>query len=279
MISQVRNRLAAATFIIGVALVFSPRPTINAEQGTAPPQGSCFLLHEIGVGEVRRGPSEACQIRVSPQSTFKIPHALIALDAGVAGGSDASFTYDTSPQPFEAWRRDHTLASAMRFSVLWVFQRLAEKLGPARELDYLRRLGYGNADPSSGLTTFWLGGSLAISPEEQLHFMLRLFDNSLPVSQQAMRAVREMLVQPRGMVVNAMGEHPFAGSWPAGTVLSAKTGSGRGKSGSTVRWLVGRVSRERRAWVFVSCVIGNEKTAALAAVELAAKGLRGEKVL
>ena len=69
--------------------------------------------------------------------------------------------------------------------------------------------------------------------------MLRLFGNSLPVSQHAMRTVREMLVQPTGMVVNAMGEHPFGGTWPAGTVLSAKTGSGTDKSGSTVRWLVG----------------------------------------
>ena len=46
----------------------------------------------------------------------------------------------------------------MRFSVVWWFQHVAEKLGATREREYLRRLGYGNADPSSGLTTFWLGG-------------------------------------------------------------------------------------------------------------------------
>ena len=262
MTSHIRTRLALTILMIGLAIVSSPQPTASAERAATAPQGSCFLLHEVGVGEVRRGPSEACRTRVSPQSTFKIPHALVALDAGVVAGSDTPFAYDKSPQPFEAWRRDHTLASAMRFSVVWVFQRIAESLGAARELDYLRRLGYGNADSSSGLTTFWLGGSLAISPEEQLQFMLRLFGNSLPVSQHAMRTVREMLVQPKGMVVNAMGEHPFGGAWPAGTVLSAKTGSGRDNSGSTVRWLVGHVSRERRSWVFVSCVIGNDQTAA-----------------
>ena len=75
-----------------------------------------------------------------------------------------------------------------------------------------------------------------------------------------MRTVREVLVQPRGMVVNATGEHPFGGIWPAGTVLSAKTGSGRDQSGRKVQ--VARrpgEPRARRSWVFVSCVIGGDE--------------------
>lgn len=255
--------------------------SIAAAQQVAgtPAAGSCFLLHEIGVGEVRRAPAEACRTRVSPQSTFKIPHALGALDAGVITGADSSFSYDGSTQSFEAWRRDHTLASAMRFSVVWWFQRVAETLGATREREYLRRFDYGNADPSSGLTTFWLGGSLTISPEEQAQFLLRLYGNTLSVSPHATRTVREVLVQPGGRVVNAMGEHPFGGAWPPGTVLSAKTGSGTDRSGRTVRWLVGHVSRERRSWVFVSCVIGGDSTPALAAVDLAAEALHREGII
>ncbi len=247
-----------------------------AASGTS---GSCFLLHEVGVGEVRRAPAEACRTRVSPQSTFKIPHALAALDAGVITDADARFTYDGSPQSFDAWRRDHTLSSAMRSSVVWWFQRVAEQLGATREREYLQRFNYGNADSSSGLTTFWLGGSLTISPEEQLQFVLRLFANELPVSVHALRTVRTVLVQPTGLVVNAAGEHPFAGKWPTGTVVSAKTGGGRDRSGQQVRWLVGQISRDRRAWVFVSCVIGDDKTPPLAAVELAAQALQREGVL
>ncbi len=38
---------------------------------------SCLLLYQVGAGEVRRNPSTSCRVRVSPQSTFKIPHALI----------------------------------------------------------------------------------------------------------------------------------------------------------------------------------------------------------
>ena len=274
--------IALVMFANNPASSWNGLSSLNRAGGQSPaslPQGSCFLLHEVGVGEVRREPSEVCGMRVSPQSTFKIPHALAALDAGVVTGADSRFAYDGSSQPFEAWRRDHTLQSAMRFSALWWFQRVAEKLGTQREHDYLRRLGYGNADSSSGLTTFWLGGSLVISPEEQKQFLLRLFGSTLPVRQDAMRTVREILVQPNGMVVNASGEHPFGKPWPPGTVLSAKTGSGRDKSGQQVRWLVGQVSRGRRAWVFVSCVIGSDDTPPLAAVDLAAQALQREGVM
>ena len=85
-------------------------PGCRAQIAASTPNGSCFLLHEVGVGEVRREPSASCRMRVSPQSTFKIPHALAALDAGVVTGADSQFAYDGSPQPFDAWRRDHTLA-------------------------------------------------------------------------------------------------------------------------------------------------------------------------
>lgn len=243
------------------------------------PGSACFLLHEVGTGEVRRSPATACRTRVSPQSTFKIPHALAALDAGIVRDAASMFPYDGKPYPFENWRRDHTLATAMRYSVVWWFQRVARELGPAREREYLHRFNYGNADSTSGLTTFWLGESLAISPEEQLQFIGKLFANKLPVSDLAMRTVREVLIQPQGVIVNASGEHPFAGTWPAGTVVSAKTGSGNAKGGEQVRWLVGHVGRSGRSWLFVSCVIGGDSTPALAAVDLAADALHHEGIL
>ena len=240
---------------------------------------SCFLLSEVGVGEVGRRPSAICATRLLPASTFKIPHALAALDAGVLSGPDEKMAYDGSPTDVAAWRRDHTLASAMRNSVVWYFQRVAERLGMDREREYLKKFDYGNADPTSGLTTFWLGGSLQISPEEQLRFMHRLYADELPASPAAMRTVRQLLVQPQGLVVNAAGEHPFAAPWPAGTTVSAKTGSGTDRGGKAVRWLVGHVARGPRSWIFVSCVAGGSDTPALAAVDQAASALREAGVL
>jgi beta-lactamase class D len=238
-----------------------------------PPKAtSCFLLHEVGVGRVAREPSEGCDVRVTPASTFKVPHALIALDAGVVEASEV-LAYDGKPLDFASWRKDHTLASAMRNSVLWYFQELARRLGVKRERDYLRKLDYGNADPSSGLESFWLNGSLRISPDEQERFLLRLFRGDLPIRRDAQEIVRKVLVQPEGIVVNATGEHPFARPWPEGAIVSGKTGSAPG-----VRWLVGHVRRGARSWVFVSSVVG-EGVPPLAAVDLAAKRLRATGVL
>jgi beta-lactamase class D len=129
------------------------------------------------------------------------------------------------------------------------------------------------------LTTFWLGGSLQITPEEQLRFLRRLYAGELPVNSAALRTVEALIVQPPNQVVNATGQHPFAAPWPAGTVVSAKTGAGTDRSGATVRWLVGHVARGDRAWIFVSCVAGGTATPTLAAIDLAASSLQQFGVL
>lgn len=240
---------------------------------------SCFLLYELGVGEVRRSPAEACRTRITPASTFKVPHALAALDAGVVSGPDERFAWDGTGDWPPSSRRDHTLASALRNSVVWYFQRIAERLGPERERAYLQKLSFGNMDGSSGLTTFWLGGSLQITPEEQQAFWVRLYENRLPVAPAAVAAVKRMLIQPSGVVVNAAGEQRLAEPWPPSVVVSAKTGSATDRSGRGVRWLNGHIESHGRSFVFVSCVIGSKDLDANAAIELTAGALRSSKVL
>ena len=93
-----------------------------------------------------------------------------------------------------------------------------------------------------------------------------------------MDVVRSILIQPEGKVTNAAGEHAFAAPWPAGTRLSAKTGSGTA-NGQAVRWIVGHVARDSRSWLFVSCVTGGTDLPALAAVDQAASALQEARVL
>ncbi|HEX4478802.1 MAG TPA: penicillin-binding transpeptidase domain-containing protein [Polyangiaceae bacterium] len=240
---------------------------------------SCFLLRELGVGEVRRAPAVGCAERVTPASTFKIAHALAALDAGVVKDSSTTLAYDGSPMPFPAWRRDQTLASAMRYSVVWYFQRVADALGPAREREYLTKFAYGNEDPSGNPRRFWIEDSLLIAPDEQEKFLVKFFEGSLPVSAATVQTVRDILVQPDGVIMNATGAHEFAAPWPAGTVVSAKTGSASYDRDDGVQWLVGSVRRGERTWVFVSCVAGRLEENRMPAVELAARALREEDVL
>lgn len=246
----------------------------SVQPGTAPP--SCFLLYDEQSRQTVREPSEACSTRLTPASTFKIPHALAALDAGIVSGPHDTFRYDGAALYFERWQRDHDLASAMRDSVVWYFQRIAERMGIDRERAYLKAFDYGNQDASGSLTSFWLGDSLKISPEEQLTFLLRFFGGRVPIREDAARTVQEILVQPVGSIVNAAGEHSFAAPWPEGTTVYAKTGSAEDQ-GRAVRWLVGRIVRGDRRWIFVSCVVGSEE--ALAAVNLAAARLVRLKAL
>lgn len=247
-------------------------------QPASPSTQACFLLYEIGAGEVRRGPAEVCSTRVTPASTFKVPHALAALDAGVVTPNEV-FRYDgTGDWPASA-RRDHTLGSALQHSVLWYFQRIAQRLGAQREQAYLEKFSFGNMDASSALTSFWVGGSLQVSPDEQLEFWLKLYENRLPVAPSAVATVKKLIVQPRGAVVNAAGEHPFDAPWAADTIVSTKTGSATDRSGRGVRWLIGHVDTGSRQFIFVSCVLGPRDVPANAAIDLAARGLRQAKVL
>ena len=246
---------------------------VETRQGPA-----CFLLHEIGVGEILRAPADACRTRVAPASTFKVPHALAALDAGVIDGPDARIAYDGRELSVPSWRRDHTLRTAMRDSVVWYFQALAERLGEAREREYLQKFNYGNKDSSSGLTTFWLGGSLLISPEEQVRFLQDLYAGALPVEKRHLGTVRAILVQPRGQVTNASGAHAF-GEWapepscrPRPAALRIEPASRSDGSLAT--------SREAGAHaIFASLVTGASGVPPLAAVDQAATALTRARVL
>lgn len=268
-----RQAGAGAALALCLVTLASFPVAVESRQGS-----SCFLLHEIGVGEVLRAPAEACRARVAPASTFKVAHALAALDAGVIDGPEARIPFDGRELTVPAWRRDHTLRTAMRDSVVWYFQTIADRLGAAREREYLQRFEYGNKDSSSGLTTFWLGGSLVISPEEQVRFWRDFYADALPVPKRHMDTVREILVQPRGQVVNSNGAHPF-GEWAPEVVLSAKTGSVTDRTGIEVRWLVGHVARGKRSWIFASLVTGPAGVPPLAAVQQAATALTRARVL
>jgi len=240
--------------------------------------GSCFILHEIGTGRTRRNPSSTCDLRISPQSTFKIPHALAALDAGVLSETEV-IKYDGHQVDQPLWRKDHTLGSALRDSVVWYFQEAARRLGLERERAYLERFAYGNTDTSGGLTTFWLGSSLAISPDEQEQFLLKLFTGTLPVSARASDTVRRLLLQPVGHITNASGSQSLGATWGPDTVVTAKTGAGSTGDGRAVRWLVGHVRQGQRSWIFVSNVVGPPDLSTTAAIDQAGRLLVEEGVL
>lgn len=135
--------------------------------------------------------------RYSPASTFKIPHSLFALDAGLLRDEFQVIPWDGMKRPTPAWNMDQNLRSAMRNSTVWVYERFAKELGDVRETEYMRKIGYGNA-VATGDKPFWVEGDLAISSFEQIAFLQRLYRNQLPFQVEHQRLVKDVMVNEAG---------------------------------------------------------------------------------
>ena len=81
---------------------------------------------------------ERAERRYTPASTFKVPHSLFALDAGLLRDEFQVIKWDGVQRRIPAWNADQDLRSAMCHSALWVYERFAKELGEQREAAYLR---------------------------------------------------------------------------------------------------------------------------------------------
>jgi beta-lactamase class D len=236
--------------------------TPGADAAPVPLEGvthpGCFMLLRIDPddgGPPRWAGEQPCEQRTTPASTFKIPHALIALDTGVVTDPDAMVKWDGRKYWIESWHRDHSLRTAIHESVVWFFQATAREIGRERMREYLVAFDYGDAEVEEPIDQFWLDdGSLEVSPPEQLRFLARLYRDELPRGHEHLPRLRQMLVRPPSS---------FAARMPEGTplprvhpdmVFSAKTGTGS-IGDDAVTWLVGHVACPGREHVFVSRVI------------------------
>ncbi|MDB4960793.1 MAG: uncharacterized protein JWP01_792 [Myxococcales bacterium] len=193
----------------------------------------CFMFRDAG-GTVRESDSRRCAEPRRPYSTFKIPNALIGVDAGVLAGPDAPMTWDKQRVPdedwyFDSWRKEHTLRSAIKVSAVPHFRTLALLIGADRMKAGLAKLGYGNQDMTAGLDVFWLRGGLRITAAQQLALVEDLARGKLAVSAPAQAAVREVIELARS----------------GDAVLYGKTGTGRTEDerGDWLAWQVGWVER------------------------------------
>jgi beta-lactamase class D len=205
----------------------------------------CFLwMNVVDRRAVSPRGGDECDVRSTPASTFKIPNALIALEANVID-EHTVLPWDGQSTWNPQWNRDQDLSSAITNSVVWYFQRVAESVGRERYQTYLPAFRYGNAEPGPVLTQFWLDDSLRISPREQAAFLSALYAGELPVRAAAADAVKEILELRGPRIVDLRDRLPFVDRIPAGTVLSGKTGTSvrpRAEGGSVaVGWFVGAV--------------------------------------
>ncbi len=175
------------------------RPEWGAFFAAAEARGTMVVADRRGGGHrLWRYDAERAARRYVPASTFKIAHALMALESGVLRDEFQVLPWDGVQRAIPAWNRDQDLRSSMRASVVWVYQGFARQIGEARARRLLQAMDYGNAEPSGGEDGYWLDGKLRISAEEQVAFLERLFHNQLPLALAHQRLVKDVMIVEAG---------------------------------------------------------------------------------
>lgn len=131
-----------------------------------------------------------------PASTFKILNSLIALETDVIADENAVLTWDGISRQVPQWNRDLTMKEAFKLSAIWFYQVLARRVGYERMQKWVAQAGYGNQNigDADDIDRFWLEGKLRITPQQQIQFLRRLYNNELPFSSRSLSIVKDMMI-------------------------------------------------------------------------------------
>jgi beta-lactamase class D len=193
--------------------------------------------------------SGTCDVGFYPQSTFKLPIAMMGYDADILTDEhNPRWEYQAKFNRSEREQKATDPTIWERDSIVWYSQEITRRLGKKAFADYVRRFDYGNRDVSGGpggtdgLTESWLSSSLKISPDQQVDFLRRFMNGQLPISPQAVKLTQAIVPT-----------FPAADGW----TVHGKTGAGslRTKAGKLdgsrpLGWFVGWAEKDGRQVVF-----------------------------
>jgi beta-lactamase class D len=214
--------------------------------GYAPGKNACIAVYDSQAEQYLVHNMAQCQERLSPCSTFKIPNALIGLETRVLTGPEDTKEWDGTEHSRQVNNQHHDLASAIRNSVLWYFQEVAQDVGVEQMQAYLDAFDYGNRDISGGQDQFWLDSSLQITALEQIGFMAALDKGALPASTANQQTVKGMMLQEDKLPEGFQGD------------LYGKTGSCVTPQGDH-GWFTGFYHRDGGDYVFAVNVKGKKQ--------------------
>ncbi len=245
-------RLLAPLLCISVSVGIRAQDLSKYFQNTE----GAFVLYDLKNDRYLRYNEQRCRERFTPFSTFKIPTSLIGLETGVIKDAEFVIPWDSKKYPAQdnslpEWNRDHTLRSAIKYSVLWYYRELARRIDEPRMRRLVTGFGYGNQDISSGwqsprlFEAFWLRGSLSISADEQIEFLKRFYREQLPVSKRTVEIVKDILTLEK----------------TADYKLSAKTGAGPLAEGRYLGWFVGYLETKDNVYFFATNLEGESSAA------------------
>lgn len=195
-----------------------------------------ILIYDLNNNEYTAYDSERCRQGFIPASTFKIPNTLIGLELGILKDRNYIFKWDGEKRMKPDWEADLTVADAFRVSCVPCYQQLAVMIGVNRMKEYIKKFEYGKMDINKkNINTFWLEGKSKISQMEQIQFLVKLYQEKLPLKSETFKEMKEIM---------------FLGKNNEYTV--------RGKTGWAVRegnnygWFVGWIEKNDNAFFFAT---------------------------
>ena len=191
-------------------------------------------------------------LRTAPDSTYKIYSALFGLEEGIITPKDSFMAWNGSDYPFEAWNADQDLISAMQSSVNWYFQEIDEQLGASALRNYIKKIGYGNENINSDLSSFWMQGALKISPVEQIELLTNLYNNDFGFTPENVNAVKDSIC------LFSSENESFYG----------KTGTGRVNDKDINGWFIGYIETADSTYFFATNIQSTENATGSNASEI-----------
>lgn len=144
-----------------------------------------------------------CKTQYSPYSTFKIPAALIGLEAKVLTSEESKMHYSGKKYFFDYWNKDLTLKEAFSLSCVWYFRQVIDNIGEEQMQKSLNELEYGNRDISqwegspineqADTNGFWLDSSLKISSVEQIEVLDKIFEGKTNFSFESISILKNIM--------------------------------------------------------------------------------------
>ena len=158
---------------------------------------ACFEVYDNTHDQVFVYNLERASRRFSPASTFKIFNSLVGLETNLAPDIDYIIKWDGVERWNKDWNQDLDMKAAFEYSSVPYYQALARKIGRDTMQHYLDTMRYGNKQIGSRVDTFWIDGSLQISPDEQVGFLKRMYFDKLPLSKRSQRLVRTLMLHEK----------------------------------------------------------------------------------
>jgi beta-lactamase class D len=232
--------------LIFVNCFFASAQPLSGEETYFQNMDGCFLLYNMktGIFENVIG-QQRCQERLVACSTFKVPLAVMAFDAGILQDENEILKWDGKKDVREVVNQDHNARTWIKNSVVWFSQRLTPQLGEDKLKEYLHAFHYGNEDVSAGITQAWLvppdsqETALKISAYEQVEFMKNLWTSQLAASPRAVQIARDLT---------------YLETSPNGFKLNGKTGSNSYESNKKIRlgWFIAHIDNGTKEYIAVT---------------------------